>query len=174
LTPHTRYKLEEILVENSNYYGMIRLKSRLIREKEWKYECSVCKLSEWMGTKIPIQVDHINGDHFDNRIENLRFICPNCHAQTDNYAGKNIKRDTIAKHKVPKFCECGQKIHYQSSNCNTCAKQVRKLNIMREKPSYEQLLEDLKTMSYVAVGQKYNVSDNAIRKWMKFYEEQPE
>lgn len=164
------YTMDEILVENSDYYNMISLKNRLIKEKKWKYECSICKLSEWMGKKIPIQLDHINGNHFDNRIENLRFICPNCHAQTDTYAGKNIKRETIAKHKIEKYCECGKKIHYQSNTCNKCAVKIRKETLMKDKPSYETLLTDLETMTFVAVGKKYNVSDNAIRKWIKYYE----
>jgi hypothetical protein len=51
--------------------------------------CSVCKNSEWNGKKIPLEVDHINGDASNNSCENLRVICPNCHAQTTTYKGKN-------------------------------------------------------------------------------------
>lgn len=52
-------------------------------------ECEVCHRKEWMGEKIPIEVDHIDGNSENNRPENLRAICPNCHAQTETYKGAN-------------------------------------------------------------------------------------
>jgi len=51
--------------------------------------CSVCNLSEWMGKVIPIELDHIDGNHENNSLDNLRLLCPNCHAQTETYKGKN-------------------------------------------------------------------------------------
>lgn len=62
----------------------------LIRERG--HQCENCKITEWCGKPAPIQLDHVNGDSDDNRKENLRLLCPNCHAQTDTYCGKNQKR----------------------------------------------------------------------------------
>lgn len=52
--------------------------------------CYNCGLTDWLGGKLILELDHINGDNTDNRLENLRFLCPNCHSQTENYKGRNI------------------------------------------------------------------------------------
>lgn len=82
--------LDQVLVVNSTYARHL-LKSRLIKENLVQYECAVCRNPGiWNGQKLSLHLDHANGVYNDNRIENLRFLCPNCHAQTDTYAGKNI------------------------------------------------------------------------------------
>lgn len=68
-----------------------QLKNRLIKENFFKKICSSCKKTKWLNKDIPLELDHINGIHNDNRIENLRLLCPNCHALTSTYRGKNIK-----------------------------------------------------------------------------------
>lgn len=85
------HELEDILVENSTYANMSRLKIRLIREKILEYKCSICGITDWNKQPIALQIDHINGIHNDNRLGNLRLLCPNCHSQTSTYAGKNKK-----------------------------------------------------------------------------------
>jgi hypothetical protein len=65
-----------------------KLKTKLISAGV-KYECSICHTNEWLGNKLSLHLDHINGINKDNRPENLRFLCPNCHSQTDTYCGKN-------------------------------------------------------------------------------------
>lgn len=81
----------ENYLNNKIRVGSFKLKKRLLKEKEFAYECSVCKKTEWLGHPIPLELDHINGNSFDNRLENLRLLCPNCHALTPTYRGKNIK-----------------------------------------------------------------------------------
>lgn len=84
------HQLEDILVENSTYANIARLKIRLVSEKVFEYICTECgNKGEWNGKPISLQLDHINGKHNDHRIENLRFLCPNCHSQTDTYGGRN-------------------------------------------------------------------------------------
>ena len=69
------------------------VKQRIIRNSLIKYECSDCGLKElWNGKKIVLQLEHKNGINNDNRLENLTFLCPNCHSQTDTFSGKNKER----------------------------------------------------------------------------------
>lgn len=68
-----------------------KLRLRLVREGLRKDGCEQCQLSLWQGKKIPLELDHINGNHFDNRIENLRILCRNCHGLTETFCSKNKK-----------------------------------------------------------------------------------
>lgn len=87
-----RYDLKDILVENSKYENISRLKERLINEKYLEYKCVICgNEGVWNNQKLTLQLDHINGKHLDHRIENLRFLCPNCHSQTETFSGRNKK-----------------------------------------------------------------------------------
>lgn len=89
VAPNVKYSLDEILIENSTYTNTSRLKERLVKEGRLKYECAKCGITNWIGKPLSLHLDHINGKNNDHRIENLRFLCPNCHSQTETYAGKN-------------------------------------------------------------------------------------
>ena len=67
------------------------LRIRLIREKLKQAKCEMCSSTNWLEQPIPLELDHINGDTADNRLENIRLLCPNCHALTPTYRGKNIR-----------------------------------------------------------------------------------
>lgn len=84
--------IEDMLVENSTTTnGYIKL--RLLRDKTLPEICAIedCptrKVKNWCGAPLMLQLDHINGVHTDNRLENLRFLCPNCHSQTETWCGR--------------------------------------------------------------------------------------
>lgn len=80
---------EDILAGKQPQYQRRGLKKRLFKEGIKKNECEMCGISEWRGVKIGLELDHINGDSYDHRLENIRILCPNCHATTDTYRGKN-------------------------------------------------------------------------------------
>ena len=68
------------------------VKSRLIRARLLHNRCQACGLDEWLGGALNMHLDHINGVKNDNRLENLRMLCPNCHSQTPTYGGRNMRR----------------------------------------------------------------------------------
>ena len=78
------YQNREIYCENSTY-DRTTLRNRIIKENILKYECYECGIVDWTNTKLSLQLDHINGIPNDHRIENLRFLCPNCHSQTKTW-----------------------------------------------------------------------------------------
>lgn len=82
--------LSDIMIEKSDYGGSTSLlKSRLIKAGILSSLCSICGLNTWLNSPLVLHLDHINGNSEDNRKENLRLLCPNCHSQTSTYCGKN-------------------------------------------------------------------------------------
>ena len=81
--------LAEILVENSPYAFTHGLRGRLINEGLKQRQCEGCSLTSWRGQSIPLELHHVNGINNDHRLANLQLLCPNCHALTKNYRGKN-------------------------------------------------------------------------------------
>ena len=84
-----KQKLSDIMIVNSSYTNSNCLRKRLINEGIFEAKCSCCNLTHWMDQAISLELDHINGINTDHSLENLRLLCPNCHALTSNYRGKN-------------------------------------------------------------------------------------
>jgi transposase-like protein len=127
----------------------------------------------------PYASQHGNGR--DHRLENLRIVCANCAATLDTHCGRNVRMMD------PRRCaECGSEFRPQAVEqrfCSLYCSQHHERPQMRvprpetrkvPRPTFEQLKEDLSHMSWVAVGRKYGVSDNAVRKWMRWYKRDAE
>ena len=159
-----KVELSEILVENSTYIYTTNLKDKLYSEGFKERVCELCGQDEiWNGKKISLILDHINGVNTDNRIENLRIVCPNCNATLPTHGGRNVKH----AEKIKNNCECGKEISGGNKVCPTCS-QIKQRKVQR--PDYLTLIQDIETLGYRGTGTKYGVSDNSIRKWKKYYE----
>jgi hypothetical protein len=172
--------LQAILVENSNY-SRHHLKRRLYDEGLKTRVCEVCgQGEEWRGRQMAMILDHINGVPTDNRLENLQIVCPNCAATLETHCGRKNRRD-----RKPRSCAwCGGEFipkypghRYCSPACGVHSRGPRQPRPERrkvERPSYDRLVVEVASMGFLAVGRKYGVSDNAVRKWIRWYEYQRE
>lgn len=88
---------DQVFVEHSTY-SRTSLKKRILKSNLIAYKCAICSmLPIWNGKDLVLQLDHINGINDDNRLENLRFLCPNCHTQTDTFSAKNRRNSNRSK-----------------------------------------------------------------------------
>ncbi len=164
--------LDELLVENSTS-SRSYVKKRL-REAGLKGTCcEVCGQGElWHGRTMSLILDHINGVGNDNRLENLQIVCPNCAATLDTHCGRNLPRERTCPGCGTGFAPESLRHRYCSRRCvpSPTGGVPRPDERKAVRPSYEQLRSEVDELGYCAVGRRYGVSDNAIRKWVRFYE----
>ena len=86
------YKPASFYLGTNNFISSYKLIKKLFKDGLKEKKCECCGLTEWLGQEIPLELHHINGDHFDNHLENLKILCPNCHAFTANYSGKGSRK----------------------------------------------------------------------------------
>lgn len=162
------YTDEQAFTKDSSC-GRCSIRNRLIKYNKIPYTCAICGLSPmWNGAKLTLVLDHINGIHNDNRLTNLRFLCPNCNSQTTTFAGRN--RPTMGEKRTT-ICACGNNKSKQAKTCSIC--RIKKLKAQTritkiDWPSKEVLISYLnKYKTYVATAKFLGVSDNALRKRLR-------
>ena len=209
-----------------------KIRDKVIREGLIPYKCNMCGCDgHWQGKRLSLELHHKNGDNQDNDLNNLEFLCPNCHATTESYCRNKylfIDELELVQHvkegnsinsyfkqhglnnssanytrayqilqdnninynnptrssqigqvetspdfkKITKLntcIDCGVLIGELAIRCKACEMKRRQKECIETRPSRDELLKEIAESSFAAVGRKYNVSDNAIRKWCKTY-----
>ena len=154
-----KYSIEEIFCENTQASKSLIMRTlRSIKP----HKCEGCQRTEWdfngVVHPIPLQVHHINGNRKDNRLENLKLICPNCHYFTDNFAGKNAKRSKKEEKVCPKchksFIPNSKTQIYCSQRCSNTSEKIMPKSIL------EELVKD---KSISQISKIYHVTPKTIR-----------
>lgn len=155
--------IEDVFVINSTFTRS-HLKDKIIKHQLLDYQCIECgMLDTWNNKPITLQLDHINGINTDHRLVNLRFLCPNCHSQTNNFAGGNA---TNRKTSIKRNClKCNNYISRVSKSglCNMCRCTQDKFHW----PSDDQLIELLITKTPYAISKELKVSFTSLYKRLK-------
>lgn len=135
------------------------LKRRILEGDLIEYKCPCGITDTWQGLKITLQLDHKNGVNNDDRLENLQFLCPNCHSQTKTFGSKNSKK----VHLCP---ICSNEYPAAGPKCVKCYREsmVKKFEVEREK-LFEMVC--VQRLPLTSIGKIFGVSDNAIRKRCK-------
>ncbi len=169
--------LERVLVPNSTY-SRSSLKRRLFKDGLKERRCELCGQDEtWHGKRMGLILDHVNGERDDNRIENLRIVCPNCAATLETHCGRKPTVPPLEPRPCAR-CRTVFMPNYRGQRyCSRyCGSRWNRTGVKRpgarraERPPRDQLLAEIEEHGYMGVGRRYGVSDNAIRKWIRDYE----
>ena len=162
---------ENIFIENSTASQAV-LRRWYTKGNYTSYKCSICGQEPfWNGKELTLTLDHINGVNNDDRLENLRWVCPNCDRQLETFCAKNANRATFYNYKEKKqntCVDCGKPISEKATRCQECSGSVLKKTEYPTKEELENILKENKG-NFTKVGKLFNVADNSVRKWCKKY-----
>jgi Zn finger protein HypA/HybF involved in hydrogenase expression len=169
--PQRRWSISEAFIENSPV-STGQLRRMILRDGLLEYRCANCGIAQWLGQPLTLQLDHINGIGNDARIENLRFLCPNCHSQTDTWGAKQGRPRTVPLPPGPNCPDCWNSVSHQGCRCRKCAGRASQQTKIHwpVTPVLKRMVEET---SYLAVARQLGVSDNAIRKRLRNHPETP-
>lgn len=121
--PQQAIPAERLLKRHTEPISIGAVRRRVLADKLLIYECSFCKVGpEWRGAPMVLDLDHIDGDRKNNELSNLRFLCKNCHSQTETYGSRNH----IKKHVAHCCADCGKRVAKKTSRCLTCFRASKK------------------------------------------------
>ena len=152
----------------TEYKSRSAVRRFILKHNLLSYICAVCGQEPfWNGRPLSLILDHINGVNNDHRLENLRFVCPNCNIQLPTYGSKNHNKRQQKKQKVLYLCEvCNKhvKVSKKARSCRGCMLYQKYATIW---PACSELKNLVLQHGYLGVGRLIGVSDGAVRKRVK-------
>lgn len=176
---NTHYVTVEEYIKKDNVRSHV-LKQKLIKENYKENKCEICGTLIWQGVRLPLELHHKDGNHFNNSLDNLQILCPNCHSIQEGNAGASIgkyqpkiveiKESRNTQKIKTKICKiCGKLISDHATLCEECyhksTKGVFTIPLEEMVVTREELKQLIRTTPFTRIGQQFGVSDNAIRKW---------
>lgn len=159
------YITSDILEGKHEGYQSYSLLKRLIKEGYKEPKCEKCGITDWLGKPISFELHHRDGNHSNNKLDNLQILCPNCHSQTDNYRGRKKKKTSKIPNPKKMLPKC--RVNKQKHKKKDKVKKERKVFV--PPISRADLKYKIRHQSFLSIAGEYDVSDNAIRKWCDKY-----
>lgn len=137
--------------------------------KKANYHCEKCGWGEINPTtgKVPLEIHHEDGNYLNNKPENLKVLCPNCHALTPNYKALNSSKRERNQTRKQYCIDCGVEVSYGALRCKSCENKHR---ITIKPVTREELKKLIREETFVSIGKEFGVTDNAVKKWCVQYE----
>lgn len=173
---------ENVFMENSTA-SQATLR-RWYEKEDIEYICTICGQKPiWQGKKLTLILDHINGYNHDNRLSNLRWVCPNCNQQLETTGHSKFHMEKVVNNTVPlsnetplkttikkevvknKCVDCGTDISARATRCNSCQNKFKTIPLEQMPVTREELKNLIRTLPFTQIAGRFSVSDNAIRKW---------
>jgi transposase len=182
--PHYESRISVMwYIENNKYLEASRLRKKLIEEGIKENKCERCGITEWMGGDVPLELHHLDENHFNNNLDNLVILCSNCHAQIHGYNKTTSAEAKNHKEKIKKAPKKkGENKETEKRYCVVCGKELKNEQkkfcshkclhaYTGKRPSYEEIIALRNNgIDNVHIAEKYGVTEASVRKWFKKYE----
>ena len=186
----TKEIIENEVFTNKKFLSTSSLRKNLIKFGYKLNVCEYCGIKEWNGKALTLEIHHLDGNRYNNKLDNLVIICPNCHSQTEHFRGKNKlstkekaainiehkpykrgskKPNKVKKEEIKKICRfCGKEFSGRNKSfCSReCCEKFASKNVL-DKDTLLKLIPNFKSLR--SLSNSLNISDNTIKKWIKKY-----